>query len=108
MFRLTRPLLQHALKPTTGLTGIDVHPNPIPALIQTYKATLLRLTSLPEASAYRQGAEALTQRKLNIVQGVNGDVHAAERELEDGQIEEAIKIAQDELNLVDKMLEWKA
>lgn len=57
---------------------------------------------------YRQGAEAITLRKLNIVQNAKGDVGAAEKELDDGQIEEAIDVARDELSLVGKMIEWKA
>ncbi|KAI5124668.1 hypothetical protein M0805_004276 [Coniferiporia weirii] len=108
MFRLTRPLLQHALKASTGITGLAVHPNPLPALLETYQATLSRLSEIPQTSIYRQGAETLTQRKLKIVKDANGDVAAAETELDDGQIEEAILVAQDELGLVGKMIEWKA
>ena len=108
MFRLTRPLLQHALKASTGLTGIKVHPNPLPTLIETYQTTLARVSEIPESSIYRQSVEALTQRKLKIVQDAKGDVAAAEEALDDGQIEEAIDIAQDELSLVGKMIEWKA
>ncbi|KAH8120356.1 NADH2 dehydrogenase [Phellopilus nigrolimitatus] len=108
MFRLTRPLFQHALKSSTGITGLKVHPNPLPALLETYQATLSRLSEIPHTSVYRQGVEALTQRKLEIVQNANGDVTTAEKELDDGQIEEAIGIASDELSLVGKMIEWKA
>lgn len=108
MFRLTRPLFQHALKASTGITGLKVHPNPLPTLTETYQATLARLNEIPQTSVYRQGVEALTQRKLNIVQGANGDVSAAEKALDEGQIEESIDIAQDELSLVGKMIEWKA
>lgn len=108
MFRATRPLFQHALKRSTGITGLHVHPNPLPTLIETYQATLARLSEIPEASVYRQGAEAITLRKLNIVQKASGDVDAAEKELDDGQIEEAITVAKDELSLATKMIEWKA
>ena len=38
----------------------------------------------------------------------NGDINAAEKELGEGQIEESLDIAQDELSLVQKMIEWKA
>ena len=57
---------------------------------------------------YRQSVEAITHRKLNIVQNANGDIAAAEEALDDGQIEEAIAVAEDELRLVHKMVEWKA
>jgi len=107
MFRLTRPLFQ-AVKTSTGITGLAVHPNPLPALQKTYESTLTALAALPATSVYRQGAEALTQHKLNILKGANGNVEAVEKQLNEGQIEESLEIAQDELSLVGKMAEWKA
>ena len=108
MLRASRPLLQQALKSTTGLTGLKVHPNPLPTLVSTYQATLARVSEIPSSSVYRQSVEALTQRKLKLVQDANGNVAAAETALDDGQIEEAIEVAQDELSLVGKMIDWKA
>ncbi|KAK7694613.1 hypothetical protein QCA50_001800 [Cerrena zonata] len=108
MFRLTRPLFSQVLKTTTGITGLKVHPNPLPELKKTYQSTLTALSTIPETSVYRQGVEALTQHKLKIVEGANGDIQAVEKQLDEGQIEESINIAQDELNLVSKMAEWKA
>lgn len=107
MFRVTRPLYQ-VLKRTTGITGLAVHPNPLPELTKTYESTLTILSSIPSSSVYRQGAEALTRRKLSIVQGASGDVATVEKQLEEGQIEESLDIAQDELSLAAKMVEWKA
>ncbi|THV04913.1 hypothetical protein K435DRAFT_648406 [Dendrothele bispora CBS 962.96] len=107
MFRLTRPLFQ-AVKTSTGITGLAVHPNPLPALQKTYESTLTALQALPATSVYRQGAEALTLHKLNVLKGANGDVGAAEKQLNEGQIEESLEIAQDELSLAKKMAEWKA
>ena len=107
MFRLTRPVFQ-VLKTTTGITGLKVHPNPLPELVKTYQSTLTALSAIPSSSVYRQGVEALTQRKLNIVQKAGGDIAAVEKELDEGQIEESLDIAQDELNLVAKVAEWKA
>jgi NADH dehydrogenase (ubiquinone) 1 alpha subcomplex subunit 5 len=57
---------------------------------------------------YRQSVEALTQNKLTIVQGANGDIAAVEKQLDEGQIEEALDVAKDELKLVSNMIEWKA
>ena len=108
MFRLTRPLFTQLRKTTTGITGLKVHPNPLPELRKTYEATLTALSAIPETSVYRQGVEALTQRKLGIIENANGDIAAAEKELDEGQIEESLEIAQDELGLVSKMVEWKA
>jgi NADH dehydrogenase (ubiquinone) 1 alpha subcomplex subunit 5 len=107
MFRLTRPLFQ-AVKTTTGITGLAVHPNPLPALTQVYESTLFALNNTPPASVYRRGLEALTLRKLSIVKAASGDIATVEKQLEEGQIEESLQIAEDELQLVGKMAEWKA
>ena len=108
MFRLTRPLFSQVVKTTTGITGLKVHPNPLPELKKTYESTLTALSTIPQTSVYRQGVEALTRHKLIIVDGANGDIQAAEKQLDEGQIEESLTIAQDELKLVSKMAEWKA
>lgn len=107
MFRLTRPLFQ-VYKQTTHITGLAVHPDPLPALAKIYQSTLTQLSSIPETSVYRQGVEALTLHKLKVVEGANGNIAAVEKELNEGQIEESLNIASDELNLVGKMAEWKS
>ncbi|KAJ4486200.1 hypothetical protein J3R30DRAFT_3655430 [Lentinula aciculospora] len=107
MFRLTRPLFQVA-KTTTGITGLAVHTDPIPILTRTYNDTLKALATLPPTSVYRQGTEALTFKKLSIVDAAKGDIATVEKELDEGQIEESLLIASDELQLVGKMAEWKA
>ncbi|PCH33584.1 NADH2 dehydrogenase [Wolfiporia cocos MD-104 SS10] len=108
MFRLSRPLLNQLRKTTTGITGLKVHHDPIPELTNVYQSTLTLLSSIPETSVYRQGVEALTQRKLKIVQGADGNITEVEKQLDEGHIEESLDIARDELNLVSKMMEWKA
>lgn len=42
------------------------------------------------------------------MKNASGDVTAAEQQLNEGQIEEALDIAADELSLAAKMNEWKA
>ncbi|TEB35002.1 hypothetical protein FA13DRAFT_1753383 [Coprinellus micaceus] len=101
MFRLTRPLLNVA-KRSTGITGLKVHANPLPEL------TLTVLQNIPETSVYRQGVEALVRYKLFVVESANGDISVAEEKLADGQIEEALDVASDELSLAAKMVEWKS
>lgn len=54
----------------TGLTGLTTHPNPRPSLIYLYTSTLEKLKSVPESSVYRQSTEALTRKRLNIVESV--------------------------------------
>ncbi|KAJ7630985.1 ETC complex I subunit conserved region-domain-containing protein [Roridomyces roridus] len=107
MLRLSRPLFQ-ALRSTTGLTGLAVHPDPLPALISTYQNTLTQLAHIPETSVYRQATEALVQKKLEIVKAANADITAAEKALDEGVIEESLLIAVDELKLAAQMVDWKA
>lgn len=108
MFRFTRPLFTAVTKRTTGITGLKVHHDPLPELKKTYEATLRTLSSIPQSSVYRQGTEALTLHKLKVIEGAKGDVAAVEKELDEGHIEESLSIAEDELSLANKMLEWKA
>lgn len=108
MFRFTRPLLNAARKPSTGITGLKVHRDPVPELKKTYEATLQALSAIPQSSVYRQGTEALTLHKLKVLEKANGNVAVIEKELDEGQIEESLDIAQDELSLAQKMLQWKA
>jgi hypothetical protein len=54
----------------TGLTGLTTHPNPRPTLIYLYNETLDRLKAIPESSVYRQSTEALTRKRLGIVESV--------------------------------------
>ena len=42
------------------------------------------------------------------MKNASGDVTVAEQRLDEGQIEEALDIAADELSLAAKMVEWKA
>ncbi len=108
MLRVTRPLFNQVRKSTTGIFGLNVHHDPLPELKKTYESTLSALSSIPASSVYRQGVEALTQRKLKIVEASNGNVEAVEKKLDEGHIEEALDIAKDELQLVSKVAEWKA
>lgn len=107
MFRFTRPLL-NAAKRSTGRTGLKVIADPLPELVKTYQTTLSVLERMPETSVYRQGAEALTRQRLQVVENANGDIEAAAVKLAEGQIEEALDVASDELSLASKMLEWKS
>ncbi|GJJ09636.1 hypothetical protein Clacol_003860 [Clathrus columnatus] len=108
MFRLTRPLFQQALKTSTGLTGLAVHPNPLPVLRKTLESTKELLQQIPSHSVYRQSTTTLTQRRLDILDRAQNDVEVVEKELGLGQIEEVLVQAEDEFKLVQNMLEWKA
>ncbi|KAF5314128.1 hypothetical protein D9611_006946 [Ephemerocybe angulata] len=56
---------------------------------------------------YRQGVEALTRHRLNIVESANGDLTAAAEKLGEGQIEEALDVANDELIPATNIVEGK-
>ncbi|CAE6469835.1 unnamed protein product [Rhizoctonia solani] len=106
MLRFTRPLRQ-ALKTTTGIHGIAVHPDPLPALRKTYESTLSILSQMPSHAVYRQGTEALVKHRLDLIEKAKGDAIHVEQALGEGQIEEILMSAEDELSLAGKMLEWK-
>lgn len=109
---------QRAGKLTTGIHGLPVHSNPLPALLSVYKSTLEALKSqVPEGVVYRQSAEALTQYRMGVIQkhagndgnqGGEAAVEAVESEIGAGVIEEVLKVAEGERTLVDKMAEWKS
>ncbi|KAF9930159.1 hypothetical protein FBU30_000827 [Linnemannia zychae] len=102
----TRRLLNAVTKKSTGIYGLPVHPNPRPQLISLYNDTLKTLEQIPTHAVYRQATAALTQHRLNIVQGTE-DIAKIEKALDAGQIEEVVVQAADELKLAGKMLEWK-
>lgn len=85
-----------------------MHPNPLPALRNTLESTLQTLSAIPEGSVYRQATTTITQRKLKILDRSKGNVAVVEKEINQGQIEEVLKVAEDELSLAGKMIEWKA
>lgn len=96
-----------ALKQSTGITGLAVHPKPLPALKTLYSETLLGLSAIPSSSAYRQATEAITNHRLQVVEKAGDDITAVEREL--GQmVEVIIQEAESEKELVSNMAEWKA
>lgn len=99
-------LTLRGLKATTGITGLAVHPNPLPALTKVYGQTLTALAALPATSVYRQATEALTTHRLRLVERSSGDISAVEREL--GQmVELTLKEAESEKELVARVGEWK-
>jgi NADH dehydrogenase (ubiquinone) 1 alpha subcomplex subunit 5 len=80
-----------------------VHPDPLPALKQTYTSTLEVLAAYPTSSSYRQAAEAITRSRLKAVEMAGDDVQRVEQAIGGGQIEEILDSAQDELSLVQKL-----
>ncbi|KAF4125300.1 NADH dehydrogenase (ubiquinone) 1 alpha subcomplex subunit 5 [Geosmithia morbida] len=68
--RPTLRLFARYLEPgtPTGLTGLWTHSTPRSTLLYLYGTTLNRLQSIPESSLYRQSVEAVTKKRLGIVE----------------------------------------
>ena len=64
--------LAKALEPgqPTGLTGLLTHAAPRTSLIFLYSSTLKKLQKIPEHSPYRQATEALTKKRLAVVESL--------------------------------------
>ncbi|KAI9892236.1 MAG: hypothetical protein M1814_001695 [Vezdaea aestivalis] len=61
------PRILESYQPT-GLTGLLTHPSPRSTLLYTYNATLEKLQKFPESSVYRKSTEALTRKRLKVVE----------------------------------------
>jgi NADH dehydrogenase (ubiquinone) 1 alpha subcomplex subunit 5 len=61
----------------TGLTGLLTHPAPRSTLMYLYSTTLSKLQHIPESSVYRQSVEALTKKRLAIVESQTAPGHYA-------------------------------
>lgn len=95
------------IKASTGITGLEPHPDPLPALKAIYSSTLSNLSSLPATSVYRQATEALTKHRLQVVESAGQDIAKVEGEF--GTIVETLlEEAKDEQGLAVKMIEWKS
>jgi NADH dehydrogenase (ubiquinone) 1 alpha subcomplex subunit 5 len=91
----------------TGITGVHHISQPRPWLVYLYTTTLDALKGIPEHAVYRQSVEALTRKRLNIVESAE-DTNAIEAQIGQGLVEEVIEAAEQELVLVEKMKLWKA
>ena len=121
-----RPSLPFLLKGSTKIAGLVVHPHPLPSLHQLYTRTLHALESLPPSYVYRTATEAMTRQRLSLLEKAMSDRNLGftderrdlpgateaqeqvEQDLGVAQIELALDMADDELGLVAKTLEWKA
>lgn len=106
---------------TTGIAGLPPHPKPKDALSEIYGETLKILADFPAESTYRQSTEALIKSRLTqlerqtnesllkpINSSINEDPFGRIGGMGAMPIERVLVVAQDELNLAKKMLEWRA
>lgn len=90
----------------TGITGIYQHPNPRPALLALYDATLKELEKFPKDSVYRQSVEGITQTRKEVVE--QNEIHEViESKIGGGLIEEVVIQAGEELELAKFLAEHK-
>jgi NADH dehydrogenase (ubiquinone) 1 alpha subcomplex subunit 5 len=73
--RPTVRLLARFLEPgaPTGLAGLYTHPAPRSTLIYLYSSILNKLQQVPAHSPYRQATEALTKKRLAIIEAAKPD-----------------------------------
>lgn len=71
-----------------------------------YEQTLEAVKDIPGDAAYRVNVEKITNYRLAVVTE-NKDIEKIEATLNIGQIAEIIEQAQNELELVPHMVEWK-
>ncbi|XP_012275795.1 NADH dehydrogenase [ubiquinone] 1 alpha subcomplex subunit 5 [Orussus abietinus] len=95
-----------ALKATTGLTGLAVSQTPHHTLTMLYGKIRRALDRLPSDYAYRRYTEEIIKQRESIVKN-NSSVEEIEKQIDGGQVEELIIQANNELQLVRNMLEWK-
>ncbi|GAB4815777.1 hypothetical protein N2152v2_002823 [Parachlorella kessleri] len=91
------PLLTRGVKSTTGIAREHLR--------EKYGAVLDALNVIPSTAEYRLAVEKTVNYKLEIL---NSDV--VDEEVEDKlgrQLEEEIRMCDDELKLIPKMAEWK-
>ncbi|EGD75008.1 hypothetical protein PTSG_07232 [Salpingoeca rosetta] len=98
--------VRHALRKTTGLVGLKRIVNAREVLESVYNDTSAVLSKFPEASAYRQKMLAITNDRLNLLKQ-SAEIHEFENALGQGQIEEVIDAAEDELSLAKTLAEQK-
>jgi len=99
------------VKESTYLTGLAVVPNAREVLLALYDKTLDELeTKFQAGTPYRELVEIVTRERKTVVEE-NVSISVIEQIIDDGQVEELIEQAQDELELIPFMAEerpWEA
>ncbi|WZN64857.1 subunit 5 of NADH dehydrogenase [ubiquinone] 1 alpha subcomplex [Chloropicon roscoffensis] len=93
-------------KTTTGIVGVEVDPEAPDTLRHLLKKILREVKVIPENAQYRVSVETMANQRLEVV---SKDIspEQMEEEIGQGQLEELILHARDELSLIPKMAEWK-
>ena len=97
-------------KVTTGLTGLDVQPEGRAILSKLYEKILSELQQMPADAPYRVHLTRVMNHRLDILRKTE-NVLEIEAKIEDGQVEEMIEEAEEELEVLALMAKeqpWKA
>jgi NADH dehydrogenase (ubiquinone) 1 alpha subcomplex subunit 5 len=89
-------------KTTTGLVGLEVLDNGREELMAASRRILSAVQSIPEDAVYRRNLEKIYSHRLHVCEQ-SESVEQVEATLQEGQIEELVKIANDEENLIPVM-----
>ena len=106
MLRATRVLLSAArTKQSTGIVGLKVRPDAREALTALYTQTLEGLQAIPEDHGYRRWLQPTYEYRLTVIGNEGLDIAGIEAEIANGQVEELIEHAEDELGNLSMITE---
>ena len=75
-------------KTSTGLVGLPVHPDPVPALRAANLKILEAVAPIPDEAGYKESITGITNFRLRVIDESEGDIDYIEAEIDCGQIEE--------------------
>lgn len=104
------PAFSSSTKISTGLTGLQADPAARSNLLNLYGALRdkLRCEDIPEDYVYKKGMLELLDYRSKLIKNESFSDLDLETELGEGQLEELVEQAQEELELVNKIVnEWK-
>jgi NADH dehydrogenase (ubiquinone) 1 alpha subcomplex subunit 5 len=93
-------------KDFTGLPGYPVEPKWRGKLLALYDQTLAATEGIPASHPYRQSVEALTRHYAKVVTEAE-DYEVVETSIGLGQVEQLIRMAENELKLIEDFKIWK-
>ena len=94
------------VKDTTGLAGYPVEPLWRKKLLSLYAQTLQDLQDIPEANPYRRSVESLCKHYNKIVSSTD-DYEVVEVTVGLGQVEQMVRMAEKERELIADYKIWK-
>lgn len=95
-------------KISTGISGLKVDQSARFNLLKLYEALKGKLCQLPEDYVYRKGMLAVLENRNKLIKNESFSDLDLETEIGEGQLEELVEQAHEEINLLEKLSnEWK-